>query len=126
MGMFQKQLRGRRISSSQSSLPGQDQAGPSKFQTVTNSWKSRFNAISMRYKEPLLKSTRGLKDGLFNKSLSMSNIGLDDRREVNAEIESVSQMMESLETHEHKTQDHDHDHDQDPASNDNNTPVASN
>ncbi|CAH1429508.1 unnamed protein product [Lactuca virosa] len=80
-----------RSSSSQLSLPDQDQAGPSEFQTVTNSWKSRFNAISMRYKESLSKSTRELKDRLFNKSPSMSNIGSEDRREVNAAgIENLS------------------------------------
>ncbi|KAI3512023.1 hypothetical protein L1887_19186 [Cichorium endivia] len=98
-----------RSSSSQSSLPDQDQAGPSEFQTPTNSWKSRLNAISMRYKESLSKSTRDWKERLFNKSPSMSNIGPEVRREENVGIENVSQMMEHLETNENNRQDHHHD-----------------
>lgn len=110
-----------RSSSSQSSLPDQDQAGPSELQTATNSWKSRFNAISMRYKDSFSKSTKELKDRLFNKSPSMSNIGSEERREVNAGIENVTQMMDRLETHENN---HHHHHHETSSPNDNNAPAT--
>ncbi|CAH1452266.1 unnamed protein product [Lactuca virosa] len=64
-----------RNSSNLSSPPNQDTAGPSELQTASETWKSKFNAISTRYKESLSKSTRGWKERLFNKSPpSMSNM----------------------------------------------------
>lgn len=89
-----------RSSSGQSSLPNQDRAGPSDFQSFSDSWKSRFNAISVRYKESISKSTRGLKEKLFSRSTSMADIGSEVRREVNAGIANVSRIMERLETRE--------------------------
>lgn len=81
------------------SLPsGQDKAGPSEFQSFSESLKSRFNAVSMRYKESISKSTRGWKERLFSRNTSMADIGSDVRREVNAGIATVSRMMEHLET----------------------------
>ncbi|KAL4589808.1 hypothetical protein LXL04_002718 [Taraxacum kok-saghyz] len=112
-------------SSSQSSIPDQDQAGPSDLQTTTNSWKSRFNAISLRYKESLSKSTKELKDRLFNKSPSMSNIGSEDNRR---EVENVSQMMDQLQVQTHDEnniqQDHDHPPSTTSSPNDNNAATS--
>ncbi|KAL3532196.1 hypothetical protein ACH5RR_005717 [Cinchona calisaya] len=79
---------------------GQDRAGPSDLQTFSESWKSRFNAISLKYKESLSKNTRGWKERLFSRSNSVADIGSEVRREVSAGIASVSRMMERLETRE--------------------------
>lgn len=86
--------------SSRSVPPNQDRAGPSEFQSFSESLKSRFNAVSMRYKESISKSTRGWKERLFSRNSSMSDIGSEVRREVNEDIASVSRMMEHLETRE--------------------------
>ncbi|KAJ9554857.1 hypothetical protein OSB04_009471 [Centaurea solstitialis] len=94
-------------SSSLSALPDQDRAGPSELQTASDTWKSRFSAISTRYKESVSKSTRGWKERLFNKSPSMSNIGTEVRREVNAGIANMSRMIERLEVGENNRQDQD-------------------
>lgn len=83
-----------------SSPPAGDRAGPSDFQSFSESLKSRFNAMSMRYKESFSKSTRGWKERLFSRSTSMTDIGPEVQREVNAGIASVSRMMEHLETRE--------------------------
>ncbi|KAA8516837.1 hypothetical protein F0562_017345 [Nyssa sinensis] len=85
-------------SASQSSLPNQDRAGPSDFQSFPESLRSRFNSMSMRYKESISKSTRGWKERLFSRSTSMADLGSGVRREVNSGIASVSRMMEHLET----------------------------
>ncbi|KVH90558.1 Zinc finger, RING/FYVE/PHD-type [Cynara cardunculus var. scolymus] len=87
-------------SSSLSALPDQDIAGPSELQAVSDTWK---------YKESVSKSTRGWKERLFNKSPSMSNIGTEVRREVNAGIANMSRMIERLEVRENNRQDQDHD-----------------
>ncbi|KAL2533451.1 E3 ubiquitin-protein ligase RHF2A [Abeliophyllum distichum] len=71
---------------SQSSLPNQDRAGPSEFQSFSDTWKSRFNAMSMKYKESISKNTRGWKEKLFSRNTSMADIGSEVRREVNAGI----------------------------------------
>ncbi|KAJ0952767.1 putative transcription factor C2H2 family [Helianthus annuus] len=102
-----------RSSSSLSSLPDQDRAGPSESQTVSDTWRSRFSAFSTRYKESLSKSTRGWKDKLFNKSQSMSNIGSEARREVNAGVTNMSSVIERLDVRETDEQDH---HDDDDSS----------
>ncbi|CAK9160847.1 unnamed protein product [Ilex paraguariensis] len=78
----------------------QDRAGPSDFQTFSDTWKSRFNAMSMKYKESISKNTRGWKERLFSRSTSMADIGSEDRREVNEGMASVARMMERLETRE--------------------------
>ncbi|KAL4341961.1 hypothetical protein GQ457_08G017170 [Hibiscus cannabinus] len=80
-----------------SSLTNQEGAGPSEFQSFSESLKSRLNAVSSRYKESISKSTRGWKERLFSRSTSMSDIGNEVRREVSAGIASVSRMMERLE-----------------------------
>ncbi|XP_052200225.1 E3 ubiquitin-protein ligase RHF2A-like [Diospyros lotus] len=88
------------LNNRQSFLPNQDRAGPSDFQSLSESLKSRFNAMSMRYKESISKSTRGWRERLFSRNTSMADLGSEVRREVNAGIASVSRMMERLETRE--------------------------
>ncbi|XP_022974100.1 E3 ubiquitin-protein ligase RHF2A-like isoform X3 [Cucurbita maxima] len=88
-----------RRSTSQPVSSSQDRAGPSsELQSLSDSLKSRFNAMSMRYKDSIAKSTRGWKEKLFSRNTSMSDIGSEVRREVNVGIATVSRMMEHLET----------------------------
>ncbi|XP_022925348.1 E3 ubiquitin-protein ligase RHF2A-like isoform X1 [Cucurbita moschata] len=88
-----------RRSTSQPVPSSQDRAGPSsELQSLSDSLKSRFNAMSMRYKDSIAKSTRGWKEKLFSRNTSMSDIGSEVRREVNVGIATVSRMMERLET----------------------------
>uniref|UniRef100_A0A6N2MSJ4 RING-type E3 ubiquitin transferase n=1 Tax=Salix viminalis TaxID=40686 RepID=A0A6N2MSJ4_SALVM len=87
-----------RSTSSQSALPNPDRAGPSEFQSCPNSLKSRLNAVSMRYKESISRSTRAWKERLFSRNSSMSDIGSEVQREVNAGIATVSRLMDRLET----------------------------
>ncbi|XP_027366188.1 E3 ubiquitin-protein ligase RHF2A-like isoform X2 [Abrus precatorius] len=84
------------------SLPlpvNQDRAQPSE-QSFSDSLRSRLNAVSMRYKESISKGTRGWKERLFSPNSSMSELGSEVRRELNAKIASVSRFMERLETRE--------------------------
>ncbi|KAH9659415.1 E3 ubiquitin-protein ligase RHF2A [Citrus sinensis] len=85
-------------SPNQPSPNSQDRAGPSDFQSFSESLKSRFNAVSMRYKESISKSTRGWKERFFSRNNTMADLGTEVRREVNAGISTVSRMMERLET----------------------------
>ncbi|KAK7261138.1 hypothetical protein RIF29_27442 [Crotalaria pallida] len=85
-------------SPNQSSPSSQDRAGPSELQSFSESLKSKLNAVSTRYKESISKSTRGWKERWFSRNTSMSDIGSEVRREVNAGIATVSRMMERLET----------------------------
>ena len=87
-----------RRSPSQSSPSSQDRAGPSELQSFSESLKSKLNAVSSRYKESISKSTKGWKERWFSRNTSMSDIGSEVRREVNAGIATVSRMMERLET----------------------------
>ncbi|KAL6519309.1 hypothetical protein OROGR_018629 [Orobanche gracilis] len=108
---------GDRNSVSQSSLPNQERAGPSEFQSFSDTWKSRFSSVSMkdiiakifddvsnsvrptngRYKESISKSAKEVKDRFFSRSSTMADIGSEVKREVNAGIATVSRMMERLE-----------------------------
>lgn len=94
---------GDRSSASPVSTENQDTAGPSDFQSLSESWKSRFNSMSMKYRDSISKSTRGWKERLFSRSNSMADIGSEVRREVDAGIANVSRMMERLETRENRT-----------------------
>ncbi|OMO68643.1 Zinc finger, RING-type [Corchorus olitorius] len=89
-----------RGTSSNSSSPDQERAGPSDLQSFSESLKSRLNAVSLRYKESISKSTRGWKERWFSRNSSMSDLGNEVRREVNAGIATVSRLMERLETRE--------------------------
>ncbi|RDY07661.1 E3 ubiquitin-protein ligase RHF2A, partial [Mucuna pruriens] len=89
-----------RGSTAHSSPANQDRAGPSEFQSFSDSLRSRLNSVSMKYKESISKGARGWKERLFCHSSSMSELNSKTRREVNVGIASVSQLMESLETSE--------------------------
>ncbi|XP_057468202.1 E3 ubiquitin-protein ligase RHF2A-like [Actinidia eriantha] len=97
--------RGIFVNSRLSSLPNQDRAGPSDIHSFSESLKSRFNAMSMRYKESISKSTRGWKERLFSRSSSTADLGSEVRREMNAGMATVSHMMEHLETRENSSAD---------------------
>ncbi|XP_073150089.1 E3 ubiquitin-protein ligase RHF2A-like isoform X3 [Henckelia pumila] len=79
-------------------IPCDNRAGPSELQSFSESWKSRLNSVSTRYKESITKSTRGWKEKLFSRSGSMAEIGNEVRREVSAGIATISHLMERLET----------------------------
>ncbi|KAF7153499.1 hypothetical protein RHSIM_Rhsim01G0198900 [Rhododendron simsii] len=85
-------------SPTQSPTNSHDKAGPSEFQSISESLKSRFNAMSMRYKESITKSTRGWKEKLFSRNTNMTDIGSEVKGEGNSGISTVSGMMERLET----------------------------
>ncbi|XP_057534031.1 E3 ubiquitin-protein ligase RHF2A-like [Amaranthus tricolor] len=85
-------------SPNQSSPRCQDRAGPSNLQSFSEALKSRLNAMSTRYKESISKSTRGWKERWFSRNSPMSDIGSDVRREVNVGIDTVSRMMEHMQT----------------------------
>ncbi|XP_065866104.1 E3 ubiquitin-protein ligase RHF2A [Euphorbia lathyris] len=89
----------------QSSSNSQDRAGPSELQTFSESIKSKLNAVSMRYKESISKSTRGWKERFFSRNTSMEDLGSEVRKEVNAGIATVSRMMERLETRDNNRTD---------------------
>nr|CAD1828091.1 unnamed protein product [Ananas comosus var. bracteatus] len=91
-------LSNNRNSSGQPTPGSQDRAGPSDFQSFSDSFKSRLNAVSMRYKESITKSTRGWKEKLFSRNSAISDLGSEVKREINAGIATVSRMMERLET----------------------------
>ncbi|KAL6585525.1 hypothetical protein OROMI_002169 [Orobanche minor] len=88
---------GDRNSVSRSSLSNQERAGPSEFHSFSDTWKSRFSSVSMKYKESISKGTKELKERLFSRSSTMADIGSEVKREVNAGIATVSRMMERLE-----------------------------
>ncbi|KAH7661644.1 Anaphase-promoting complex (APC) subunit 11 protein [Dioscorea alata] len=76
----------------------QDRAGPSDFQSFSETLKSRFNAVSLRYKESIANSTRGWKERFFSRNTSTGDLHSDARRDVNTEVATVSRMMERLGT----------------------------
>ncbi|CAN0923370.1 E3 ubiquitin-protein ligase RHF2A [Linum grandiflorum] len=83
-----------------SSPNSQDRAGPSEFQSISESIKSKLNAVSSRYKESISKSTRGWKERFFSRNSAVADLSSDVRREVNAGIATVSRMMERLDARE--------------------------
>lgn len=87
-----------RISRNQSSSARQDEAGPSDASSFSDTLKSRLQSVSTKYKDSITKSTRGWKERWFAQNSTISNLGLEMRREVNAGIAAVSRMIERLET----------------------------
>lgn len=77
-----------------------DRAGPSDLQSFSESLKSKFNAMSLKYKESFSKSTRGWKERLFSRNSSMTDARPEVRREGTAGIASVCRMVERPETRE--------------------------
>lgn len=57
-------------------------------------------SCDQRYKETISKGARGWKERLFSRNSSMSDIGSEVRRELNAGFASVSRLMERLEKRE--------------------------
>ncbi|XP_060172998.1 E3 ubiquitin-protein ligase RHF2A isoform X1 [Lycium barbarum] len=82
----------------QSSPNNQDRAGPSDFQSFSESIKSRLSAMSMRYKESLTKSSRGWKEKFFSRNSSTTDHCAESRSEVSAAVATVSNLMEHVET----------------------------
>ncbi|CAM8886784.1 unnamed protein product [Rhodiola kirilowii] len=78
----------------------QDREGPSEGQSFSDSVKSRITAVSTKYKETILKSTRGWRERLFSRNTSVADLGSEVKREVNAGIATVSRIMERLGTKE--------------------------
>ncbi|CAI9781375.1 unnamed protein product [Fraxinus pennsylvanica] len=106
-------------SPAQTSSNSQDRAGPSDFQSFSETLKSRLSALSVRYKESITKSTRGWKEILFTRNIStpepgtevhrevdfarnisICDPGLEVRREVDPGTTTVSRMMDYLEISE--------------------------
>ncbi|XP_055829412.1 E3 ubiquitin-protein ligase RHF2A-like [Solanum dulcamara] len=88
---------------SQSSPNNQDRAGPSDFQSFSESMKSRLSAMSMRCKESLTKSSRGWKERFFSRNSSTSDNVPESRSEVSEAVATVSHMMDHLETTDSRT-----------------------
>ncbi|URE34249.1 E3 ubiquitin-protein ligase [Musa troglodytarum] len=89
-----------RAPAGQSSRVHQDGPGPSDFQSFSGSLKSRLNAVSMRYKESITKSTQGWRERLFSRNGPVADIGSEVRREISVRIAIVSRMMECLDARE--------------------------
>ncbi|KAL5218111.1 hypothetical protein ABZP36_018795 [Zizania latifolia] len=87
-----------RSSENQSTPVNQDAAGPSDLQPFSDTLRSRWQSASTKYKDSITKSTRGWKERWFSRSNTISSLGSEVRREVNAGIAVVSCMMERLET----------------------------
>ncbi|KAI4319553.1 hypothetical protein MLD38_033138 [Melastoma candidum] len=86
---------------SPTSPPVQDGAGPSDFQAFSESLKSKWNAVSLRYKESISKSTRGWRDRLFPRNASMvEEQDSENRRGDNGGVNQVSHLIENLELRE--------------------------
>ncbi|XP_019426239.1 PREDICTED: E3 ubiquitin-protein ligase RHF2A-like [Lupinus angustifolius] len=83
-----------------SSPVNQDGAGPSEFQSFSDSLRSKLNAVSMRYKDSISKGTKGWKERLFSRTSSMPEFGSEARSEANVGIASVSRLVEFLQTRE--------------------------
>jgi E3 ubiquitin-protein ligase RHF len=115
-----------RISENQPAPVDQDRAGPSDVQSFSDTLRSRLQSASMkyypdplgllayvtqacesyvwafltmgRYKDSIAKSTSGWRGKWLSRSNTISDLGSEVRREVNAGIAAVSRMMERLET----------------------------
>ncbi|KAL8201841.1 hypothetical protein R6Q57_010988 [Mikania cordata] len=79
----------------QSSPNNQDRAGPSE-QNSFSDFKTRVNAISMRYKESITKTTKNWKERLFSRNNSPTDHGSKDTGEGSAGIATLSRMMDHL------------------------------
>ncbi|KAI3450787.1 hypothetical protein Pfo_007452 [Paulownia fortunei] len=87
-----------RRSPAQTSPGSQDRAGSSDLQSFSETLKSRFSALSMRYKESITKSTRGWKERLFARNSSMPDPpSAEVRRDADQGIATASRMMDHLE-----------------------------
>ncbi|KAI4364034.1 hypothetical protein MLD38_020178 [Melastoma candidum] len=81
-------------------LPVRDRAGPSDFQAFSESLKSKWNAVSERYKESFSKSTKGWRDRFFPRNAMEDHQDTENRREINRRANLISHLMENLEIKE--------------------------
>ncbi|KAL5097333.1 hypothetical protein RYX36_001660 [Vicia faba] len=65
--------------------------------SLPESIKSKLSAASARYKESISKSTRGLKEKLLARNVTVKELSKGVQREMNAGIAGVSRMIERLE-----------------------------
>ncbi|XP_071709682.1 E3 ubiquitin-protein ligase RHF2A-like [Rutidosis leptorrhynchoides] len=77
----------------QSSPNNQDRAGPSES---FSDFKTRVNAISMRYKESITKATKTWKERIFSRNSSPPEHGSKDTGEGSAGISTLTRMMDHL------------------------------
>ncbi|KAL4578560.1 hypothetical protein LXL04_014684 [Taraxacum kok-saghyz] len=68
----------------------QDRPGPSESHSFSD-FKTKVNAISLRYKDTITKTTKGWKERLFSRNNSVTDDGSKDRGEGSA---TLSRMME--------------------------------
>jgi len=85
-----------RNNAGQQSPENQQRSRPSDFQSFSESFKSRFNAVSTRYKESISRSTRGFKEKFFARNNAVTELGREVQREVSAGIAGVARIMERL------------------------------
>jgi len=83
-----------RTSENHSAPANQDGAGTSDLQSFSDTLRSRLQSASMKYKDSITKSPRGWKERWFSRSNTMSDLGSEVRREVNAGFAAVARMME--------------------------------
>ncbi|KAI3795902.1 hypothetical protein L1987_38562 [Smallanthus sonchifolius] len=79
----------------QSSPINHDRAGPSE-QNSFSDFKTRVNAISMRYKESITKTTKNWKERLFSRNNNPTDHASKDTGEGSAGIATLSRMMDHL------------------------------
>ncbi|KAG9144480.1 hypothetical protein Leryth_014521 [Lithospermum erythrorhizon] len=89
-----------RRSPTRSSPSSQDSVGTSDLQSLSESLKTRFSAMSTRYKESITKSTRGWRERLFARNTSTPESRVQVRREADAGAATIANMMERLGTAE--------------------------
>jgi len=78
-------------------LPRSPQRSSStELRAFSESIKSKFSSASARYKESISKSTRGLKEKLLARNISVKELGKGVQREMNAGITGVTRMFERL------------------------------
>lgn len=80
--------------SAESRSANQDRAGPSESNSLAD-FKTRVNAISMRYKDSITKTTKSWKERIFSRN-SGTDDSPKDRGEGSAGITTLSRMMDHL------------------------------
>ncbi|KAL0457251.1 UNVERIFIED_CONTAM: E3 ubiquitin-protein ligase RHF1A [Sesamum latifolium] len=68
----------------------------SEHQNFSESLKSKISTASIRYKESISKSTRGLKEKLIARNDSVKELSRGVQREMSAGIAGISRMIERL------------------------------
>ncbi|KAL8483453.1 hypothetical protein ACS0TY_026227 [Phlomoides rotata] len=89
-------------SPAQTSPSSQDRAGPSDFQSFSDSLKSRLGALSTRYKDSITKSTRGWKERLFARNSPTPEVHGEAVQGSASDpgIPTISRMMDHLQVSE--------------------------